>query len=177
MDGVRVRALLDHGAQVSLVRKELLPKIREKNKWTLDQCHDRNCKLEGQPTGAGGHRLGATVVMRLHITSTDGEEQHQVPCYVLESLKPIWSGELKNCAMVLGINALEDLGLYIVTNQGRKVKREGAAESSGPRESEDRSTVTEPYKPKEEPRTQIKIVLEKKLHLSPQQSKVAKIAE
>lgn len=27
VDGVRVQALLDHGAQVSLVRKELLPKI------------------------------------------------------------------------------------------------------------------------------------------------------
>ena len=89
VDGVRVRALLDHGAQVSLVHKELLPKIREKNGWTLDQCHDRNCKLEGQPTGAGGHKLGATAVVRLHITSTDGEEQYQVPCYVLESSKPI----------------------------------------------------------------------------------------
>ena len=77
--------------------------------------------------------------------------------------------------MVLGTNALEDLGFCIVTNQGRKVKPEGAAESSGPRESEDRSTVTESYKLKEEPRTQIKIVLEKKLHLGPQQSEVAKI--
>lgn len=47
VDGVRVRVLLDHGAaQVSLVCKELLLKIREKNKWTLDQCHDRNCKVE-----------------------------------------------------------------------------------------------------------------------------------
>ena len=83
VDSVRVRALLDHG-----VRKELLPKIREKNGWTLDQCHDRNCKLEGQPTETGGHKLGATAVVRLHITPTDGEEQ-QVPCYVLESSKPI----------------------------------------------------------------------------------------
>ena len=46
VDGVRVRALLDHGAQVSLICKEFLPEIREKNKWTLDQCHDRNCKVE-----------------------------------------------------------------------------------------------------------------------------------
>ena len=130
VDGVSVRALLDHGAQVSLVRKELLPKIWEKNGWTLDQCHDRNCKLEGQPTGAGGHKLGATAVVRLHITPTDGEEQ-QVPCYVLESSKPIWNGELKNCAMVLGTNALEDLGFCIVTNKGRKVKPEGVAEPSG----------------------------------------------
>ena len=175
MDGVRIRALLDHGAQVSLVCKELLPKIQEKNGWTLDQCHDRNCKLEGQTTGAGGYKLGATAVVRLHITSTDGERQHQVPCYVLESSKPIWSGELKNCAMVLGTNALEDLGFCIVTNQGSKVKPEGASECSGPREGGSRSTATEPCKPEEEPRTQIRIVLEKDLPLGPQQSKVAKI--
>ena len=175
VDGVRIRALLDHGAQVSLVRKELLPKIREKNGWTLDQCHDRNCKLEGQPTGAGGYKLGATAVVRLHVTSTDGERQHQVPCYVLESSKPIWSGELKNCAMVLGTNALEDLGFCIVTNKGSKVKPEGSSECSGPREGGSRSTSTEPCKPEEEPRTQIRIVLEKDLPLGPQQSKVAKI--
>ena len=175
VDGVRIRALLDHGAQVSLVRKELLPKIREKNGWTLDQCHDRNCKLEGQPTGAGGYKLGATAVVRLHVTSTDGERQHQVPCYVLESSKPIWSGELKNCAMVLGTNALEDLGFCIVTNKGSKVKPEGSSECSGPREGGSRSSATEPCKPEEEPRTQIRIVLEKDLPLGPQQSKVAKI--
>ena len=33
VEGVKVRALLDHGAQVSLVRKELLPMIRERLKW------------------------------------------------------------------------------------------------------------------------------------------------
>ena len=172
VDGVRVRVLLDHGAQVSLVRKELLPKIREKNGWTLDQCHDRNCKLEGQPTGAGGHKLGATAVVRLQITSTDSEEPHQVPCYVLESSKPIWNGELKNCAMVLGTNALEDLGFCIVTNKGRKIMPEGVAEPSG--QEEDR-TVTESNKPKEEPPTQVRVVLEKELYLGPQQSKLAKV--
>ena len=55
------------------------------------------------------------------------------------------------------------------------MKPEGAAESSEPGESEDRSTVTEPCKPKEEPKTQIKIVLVKELHLGPQQPKVTKI--
>ena len=70
VNGVKIRVLLDHGAQVSLVHKELLPKIREKNGWTLEQCHDRNCKLEGQPTGAGGYELGATAVVRLHVRTT-----------------------------------------------------------------------------------------------------------
>ena len=45
VEGVKVRALLDHGAQVSLVHKELLPKIKERNGWTLEECHDRNCQV------------------------------------------------------------------------------------------------------------------------------------
>ena len=127
---VKVRALLDHGAQVSLVRKELLPKIKEKNGWTLEECHDRNCKLEGQPTGAGRYELGAIAVVRLQVMTMDGEKQHQVPCYVLESSKPIWNGELKNCAMLLGTNVPGDLSFCIISNDGFKVMPEEVAEPS-----------------------------------------------
>jgi len=77
--------------------------------------------------------------VRLQITSADGEEQHQVPRYVLGSSKPIWNGKLKNCVMVLGTNALEDLGFCIVTNKGGKIMPEGVAEPS--EQNEDR-TVT-----------------------------------
>ena len=112
----KVRVLLDHGTQVSLVSKELLPKIRERNGWTLEECHDRKCKLEGQSTGAGSYELGAIAVVRLQVMTMDSEKQHQVPCYVLESSKLIWNGELKNCAMLLGSNVLGDLGFCIIRN-------------------------------------------------------------
>ena len=69
--------------------------------------------MEGQPTGAGGHKLGDIDVVKLELMTTDGEKLHQVPCYVLESSKPNWYGELKNCAMVSGTNALEDLGFVL----------------------------------------------------------------
>ena len=75
VDGVRVRASLDHGARVSLVCKELLPKIRERNRWTLEQCHDKNCELEGQPTGAGGHELEATAVVRFEVMTTSAYDK------------------------------------------------------------------------------------------------------
>ena len=88
VEGVRVRALLDHYAQVSLVHKELLSKIRERNGWTLEEYHNRNCKLEGQPTGVVEHELGAITVVRLQIITTECKKQHQVPYYVLESSKP-----------------------------------------------------------------------------------------
>ena len=44
IDGVKTRALLDHGAQVLLACRQLLPVIREKNSWTTEQCHTRNLK-------------------------------------------------------------------------------------------------------------------------------------
>ena len=193
VDGVRVRVLLDHGAQASLVRKELLPKIREKNRWTLEQCHDKNCELEGQSTGAGGHELGATAVVKLGVMTTDRERLHQVPCYVLESTKPIWNGELKNCAMVLGTNALEDLGFCIISNDGTKVMPESTAEPkdktderkllvadpSKLKEKADKSSVTESSEQKEiiedSKPPYVKLVLEKKLCLGPQQTKLARV--
>ena len=39
-------------------------------------------------------------------------------------LKPIWNGELKNCAVLLGTNVLGDLGFYIINNDGCKVMPE-----------------------------------------------------
>lgn len=68
VDGVKTRALLDHGAQVSLARRQLLPVIKESNNWTAEQCQDRTLKMEGQPQGAGGHSLGAEGMVALQVT-------------------------------------------------------------------------------------------------------------
>ena len=120
IDKMKVGTLLDHRAQVSLV--ELLPKIQEKNNWTLEECHVRNCDVEGQPTGASVQTLGAKSAVMLQVATDDNS---QIPCYVLSSCKPIWSGEMNDCAMVLGTNALEDLGFYIADRSGAKVKSDG----------------------------------------------------
>ena len=66
--------------------------------------------------------------MRLQIMMTECEKQHQVPCYVLESSKPIWNGELKNYDMLLGTNVLSDLRFCIINNDGSKVIPERLAE-------------------------------------------------
>ena len=42
VEGVKTRGFLDHGAQVSLICKELLPTIKEKQGWTITKCHERN---------------------------------------------------------------------------------------------------------------------------------------
>ena len=36
-NGIKTRGFLDHGAQVTLVRKELLPAIGEKHGWSLEE--------------------------------------------------------------------------------------------------------------------------------------------
>ena len=63
VDRIKTQALLDHGAQVLLARKQLLPVIKEKNNWSLEQCQARNLMLEGQPQRAGGHDLGAESIV------------------------------------------------------------------------------------------------------------------
>ena len=118
VDGIKTRALLDHGAQVSLARKQLLPVIKERNNWSVEQCQARNLTLEGQPQGAGGHDLGAEGMVALQLTVESTGASQRVPCYVLDSLKPIWKGELKDCALVIGTNALTKLGFSIIDAKG-----------------------------------------------------------
>ena len=95
LEGVQTRALLDHGAQVSLVRKQLLPRIKDKGNWTLEQCHAKNLPLEGQPVGAGGEMLGTVAIVLLKVKVTETDILREVPCYVLDSSKPLWTGGSK----------------------------------------------------------------------------------
>lgn len=129
IEGVGTRALLDHGAQVSLVRKQLLPYIREKQGWTLEQCRSRNLPLDSQPVGAGGEPLGVTAVVLLTIRVPESEVVQEVPCYVLDSSEPLWSGEMNNCGVVLGTNSLGSLGFNITHPSGAAVQPTGECES------------------------------------------------
>ena len=82
VDGVKTRALLDHGAQVSLARHQLLPVIKERNHWTQEQCQDRSLKMEGQPQGAGEHDLGAEGMVALQVTIENTKVSQTVISYV-----------------------------------------------------------------------------------------------
>ena len=45
VDGIRTRALLDSGAQVSLAQQQLLSHTKQKNNWSLEQCKQKNLKF------------------------------------------------------------------------------------------------------------------------------------
>jgi len=152
VDGVCTRGLLDHGAQVSLVRKELLPVIKDHQGWTKDDTTTRNLKMEAQPIGAEGGPLGATALVKLLVQVDETGKAECVPFYVLESKKPIWQGELSNCGMVLGTNALISLGFVVAHANGTVIEPTGDMK---------RGSVTRVYQ----------VVLTKDLHVGPFQTR------
>ena len=95
---------MDSGAQVSLAQQQLLPHIKQKNNWTIEQCSQRNLKLDGQPLGAGGESLGAIGVVSLQVTVEGINVTASILCYILDCSKPIWGSGLQNCCLILGTN-------------------------------------------------------------------------
>ena len=53
---------------------------------------------------------------------------------MLASEKPIWGGELRNCGLILGTNALVDLGFQIMYSNGTVVHPEGYQASVNPKQ-------------------------------------------
>ena len=78
-DGVHTRALSYPGAQISLVYQELLPIIRTKQGWTVDQYQQRNLDLGRQPIEATGEALGVMAVVMLKITIGGDKRTLQSP--------------------------------------------------------------------------------------------------
>ena len=130
VEGVKTRALLDNGSQVSLVRGELLAKLRAHNKWTLEQCHNKNRPMDAQPIGASGQGLGATSVVILQTRLDCIGQVVMIPCFVVMSDKPIWQGALRDCAVVLGTNAMIKLGIQTVLSDGSVVTPTGDTPAS-----------------------------------------------
>ena len=89
----------------------MLPKIKEKQNWSLEQCHSHNWTLEQQPVGAGRKPLGAESVVALNIQIEATGVTKEVLCFILDSSKPLWKGELEDCGVVLGTNSLQGLGV------------------------------------------------------------------
>lgn len=122
VEGVKTRALVDNGSQVTLVRGELLPRVREHNGWTLGQCHQKNLLIKAQPIGASGQELGATSIVAIGTMLEQTKQKLVIPCFVLTSDKPVWQGTVADCAMVLGTNAMVKFGMQTVHADGSVIK-------------------------------------------------------
>ena len=80
---MKTRALLDNGSQVTLVRSELLAKIRAQNSWPLEQCHKKNYLMNTQPIGASGQELGVTSVVATEAKLEHTGQSVTVSCFVV----------------------------------------------------------------------------------------------
>ena len=127
VEDLKTQALVDNGSQVTVVRSELLARIKEHNGWTLEHCHQRNWPMEAQPISASGQDLGAMSVVAVETETEQTGQRLVIPCFVMTSVKPIWQGNVKDCAMVLSTHALIEFGFqtclyrwkYCVTNSCR----------------------------------------------------------
>ena len=68
-----------------IVRKQLLPYIKEKQNWSVSNCLARHLALDTQPIGAEGSPLGAKALVKLHVVEITGLSL-QIPCYVMAYL-------------------------------------------------------------------------------------------
>ena len=105
-NGVPTRALIDSGSQVCIIMQQLLPIIKEKCSWSLSDCVARNLPLNTQLVGAEGSVLGATALVKVDVIIEVTGKCLEIPCYVIDSAKPVWQGNVKNCGMIMGTNAL-----------------------------------------------------------------------
>ena len=120
-------------------------------------------ELDRQPVGASGEALGVMAVVMLKITMGGDNKTFTVPCYVLKSDKPLWKGELSDCALVLGTNALESFGFQIIHPDGGVVEPVMVGTEAEVRETQPSGS------------TAVHMILDKRLQLGPFQCKVADV--
>ena len=90
VEGVKTRALLDSGSQVTLVRIELLTLIEQRKGWTTDIWKERDYELKTQPVGASGTKLGVEAVVSLRANETRS-------CYPLFFVEVIQASLARYC--------------------------------------------------------------------------------
>ena len=105
--------------------------------------------------GATGQELGAQGIAILNILIETTGKTYPVPCYVLDSSRPLWSGELKDCGVLMGTNALVKHGFSVTHSDGTEVQPKA-------KDVEGSATVVKT----------IDVVLKNTVHLKPHQTKI-----
>ena len=77
--------------------------------------------LNNQPVGAEGSVLGATALVSLEVVVEVTGKSLKVPCYVIDSIKPVWRGDAKNCGIIMGSNALVAFQFHILHANGIEI--------------------------------------------------------
>ena len=96
----------------------MLPKLKELNNWTLEKCKNKTSKMISQPQGAGGSELGAKKIVFLSVMLEATGKSLCIPCYAVDSTRPLLQGAVKNCGLVLDTNAVVRFGIQLVHENG-----------------------------------------------------------
>jgi len=135
--------------------------------------------MDQQPVGAEGNSLGAIGVVQLQVKVENTGVHRQVRFYVLDTSKPIWSGELANCGIILGNNALDNLGFHISLPDGSTVAPEstmsGVNGTAGCKKSKTDQVGTErkPEAPVSHTSKMLNVSLMNDVHLGLRQTRLA----
>ena len=79
----------------------------------MEECKSKSSKIASQPLGAGGSELGAKKVVLISVTLEATGKSLNIPCYVVDSMRPLWQGAVKNYGLVLGTNAIIEFGIQL----------------------------------------------------------------
>ena len=112
--------------------------------------------MGAQPVGAMGTELGTCGILVLQMEVDETGQNLDIPCYVLDSTKPLWQGELKDCAVLLGTNALTDFRFKVIYSNGTQIY---------PTFKDQENTTNEEN-------SSLKIVIKKSVHLKPGSTKL-----
>ena len=118
IEGLQFRALVGNGSQISLVRTEMLAKLKERNNWTLEECKSKTTKMIFPPQGACGSELRAKKIVFLSVMLEVTGKSLYIPCYVVDSTRPLWQGAVKNCGLVFGTNVIVGFEIQLVHENG-----------------------------------------------------------
>ena len=77
----------------------------------MEECKSKTSKVASQLLDAGGTELGAKKIVQISVSLEATGKSLQIPCYVVDSTKPLWQGAVKNRGLVLGTNAIVGFGI------------------------------------------------------------------
>jgi len=74
-----------------------------------------------QPVGVIGKELGTCEIVVLQMETNETGQSLEFPCYELDSVRPLWQSELRECAVLLGTNAATDFEFKVVYSNGTPI--------------------------------------------------------
>ena len=110
-----------------------------------------------------GTELGTISAVKLNMEVAATQANHEISCFLLDSSKPLWQGELRDCDVLLRANPLVEFGIEITHSDGTVIIPSSLKTPEGTQGSHEDDKVKI-----------LQLSMEKTVHLMSQQSKWVK---